>query len=75
MKTGVTLPSDDVEFLDGSARQLDLDSRPAALHRATAVLRAAELEAAYEHAWDEQVTSCETHAWGARPLTDSPIDR
>lgn len=63
MKISVSLPGEDVEFLDAYARQRDLDSRSAALHRAIRLLRAAELGTAYEHAWDEWTASGEADAW------------
>jgi len=53
MKVSVSLPAEDVEFLDSYARDKGLDSRSAALHGAVRLLRAAELGAAYEGAWDE----------------------
>lgn len=53
MKVSVSLPGEDVEFLDEYAREQGLESRSAALHRAVRLLRANELGAAYESAWDE----------------------
>ena len=53
MKVSVSLPAEDVEFLDSYARDNGLDSRSAALHGAVRLLRAAELGEAYEGAWDE----------------------
>lgn len=53
MKLSVSIPDDDVRFLDDYAREQGLDSRSAALHRAVRLLRTAELGAAYESAWDE----------------------
>jgi Arc/MetJ-type ribon-helix-helix transcriptional regulator len=58
MKVSVSLPGEDVEFLDEYARQQGLESRSAAVHRAIRLLRAAELGADYEGAWEE---------WGAGP--------
>lgn len=74
MKISVSLPSDDVEFLDAYARQRDLDSRSAALHRAVRLLHAAELGTAYEHAWDEWAATGEADLW--EPLaSDGLVDR
>jgi len=47
MKLSVSIPDDDVRFLDDYAREQGLDSRSAALHRAVRLLRTAELAAAY----------------------------
>ncbi len=53
MKVSVSIPDDDVRFLDDYAREQGLDSRSAAVHRAVRLLRTAELAAAYESAWGE----------------------
>ena len=53
MKVSVSIPDEDVAFLDAYAREQGLDSRSAAVHRAVRLLRTAELGAAYESAWDE----------------------
>lgn len=63
MKVSVSLPNDDVEFLDEYAREQGLDSRSAALHRAVRLLRAAELPNAYEAAWDEWAAAGEAERW------------
>ena len=51
----VSLPDEDVTFLDHYARRRGVNSRSAALHEAVKLLRAAELEADYADAWDEWV--------------------
>ena len=53
MKVSVSLPGEDVEFLDAYARERGLESRSAALHKAVRLLRASELATAYEGAWDQ----------------------
>jgi Arc/MetJ-type ribon-helix-helix transcriptional regulator len=56
MKVSVSLPEDDVEFLDAYAESQGLASRSAALHRAVRLLRGAELGPAYDDAfasWEE----------------------
>jgi Arc/MetJ-type ribon-helix-helix transcriptional regulator len=56
MKVSVSLPDDDVEFLDQYAAAQGLRSRSAVLHRAVRLLRGAELAPAYEDAfvaWEE----------------------
>ena len=63
MKVSVSLPGEDVEFLDAYAQEQGLDSRSAALHRAVRLLRASELGVAYEAAWDEWATSGEAERW------------
>ena len=63
MKISVSLPGDDVEFLDAYAEQQGLDSRSAAVHQAVRHLRTAELAAAYEGAWDEWANDPDSQAW------------
>lgn len=56
MKVSVSLPDEDVEFLDSYARAQGLRSRSAVLHKAVRLLRGAELVPAYEEAfasWEE----------------------
>ena len=50
MKVSVSLPDDDVQFLDEYARRHDR-SRSAAVHEAIATLRDGTLADAYEQAW------------------------
>jgi Arc/MetJ-type ribon-helix-helix transcriptional regulator len=63
MRFSITLPDDDVAFLDAFARAKGLGSRSAALQRAVSLLRAAELGAAYGQAWSEWDDSDEAAAW------------
>ena len=53
MKISMSLPEEDVAFLDAYAAQKGLPSRSAALHKAVRLLRATGLGAAYEGAWAE----------------------
>jgi Arc/MetJ-type ribon-helix-helix transcriptional regulator len=53
MKLSVSLPAEDVGFLDDYAKEQGLGSRSAAVQRAVRQLRAAELGADYESAWEE----------------------
>jgi Arc/MetJ-type ribon-helix-helix transcriptional regulator len=62
MKVSVSLPDDDVEFLDAYARAQGVESRSAVLHRAVRLLRATELTGAYEDAWAEW-TSSDDDGW------------
>ena len=57
MKLSVSLPDEDVEFLDAYAAAQGVESRSAVLHRAVRLLRAAELTDAYQDAWDEWASS------------------
>ena len=63
MKVSVSLPGEDVQFLDEYAREQGLESRSAALLRAVRMLRAAGLGDAYEAAWDEWTNRGEATAW------------
>ncbi|SFP69323.1 Ribbon-helix-helix protein, copG family [Amycolatopsis arida] len=53
MKLSVSLPEDDVEFVDEFARRHASASRSAVIHQAITLLRNATLENAYAAAWDE----------------------
>lgn len=63
MKVSVSLPDDDIQFLDDYADRTGLGSRSAALHTAVRLLRASELGAAYEQAWDEWAESEDAALW------------
>ena len=63
MKLSVSLPVDDVEFLDAYASDRLLPSRSAALQEAVGALRTASLPAAYAEAWDD--TENDVAAWDA----------
>ena len=65
MKVSVSLPGEDVEFLDLYAKEQGLDSRSAALRRAVRLLRASELAASYESAWKEWGALGSAAAWDA----------
>jgi len=53
MKISMSLPSEDLTFLDAYVAENGLPSRSAALHRAVRLLRASGLGVAYEAAWSE----------------------
>ena len=63
MKVSVSLPDDDVAFLDHYAHQEGIQSRSAALQRAVRLLRSATLSSAYEDAWNEWAASGEATLW------------
>ena len=53
MKVSVSLPEEDVKFLDAYVDSQGFASRSAVVHKAVRLLRAAELGAAYEDAFGE----------------------
>jgi Arc/MetJ-type ribon-helix-helix transcriptional regulator len=61
----VSLPDEDIEFLDTYVRDHGTGSRSAALHEAVGLLRAAQLAGAYEDAWASWDSSGEAEAWDA----------
>ena len=63
MKVSVSLPDDDVNFLDSYAESRGISSRSAVLHKAVRLLRASELGAAYEDAWDSWSATDESTLW------------
>jgi hypothetical protein len=63
MRVSVSLPSEDVEYLDAYAHEQHLGSRSAPHHKAVRLLRGAELGADYESAWEEWKTAGEAEAW------------
>jgi Arc/MetJ-type ribon-helix-helix transcriptional regulator len=65
MKLSVSLPDEDVEFLDQYTADHGMSSRSAAVHQAVRLLRAAGLGAAYEDAWSDWTTSEEGELWEA----------
>jgi Arc/MetJ-type ribon-helix-helix transcriptional regulator len=71
MKVSVSLPDDDVAFLDRYADEHREGSRSAALQRAIRLLRASELQDAYRDAWREWSESGDADDWVA--LTDEGL--
>ncbi len=63
MKVSVSLPGDDIEFLDSYAQAQGGQSRSAVVHKAVGLLRAAQLADAYEEAWDSWASSDDAMAW------------
>lgn len=53
MKLSVSLPEEDVQFLDAYAAVEGFSSRSAALHSAVRLLRATQLGPAYEEAFSD----------------------
>lgn len=65
MKVSVSLPEDDVEFLDSYAQAQGIESRSAVLRKAVGLLRATQLGDAYEEAWASWAASDDAGAWEA----------
>lgn len=63
MKVSVSLPDEDVEFLDSYAQSQGLGSRSAVLHKAVRLLRGAELAPAYEDAFASWEDSEDATYW------------
>ena len=63
MKVSVSLPAEDVDFLDEYARSQGYDSRSAVLHKAVRLLRSSELGGDYEDAWAEWTAAGDARAW------------
>jgi len=63
MKISVSLPDDDIEFLDEYARTQGYASRSAVVHTAVRILRASKLGDAYADAWQEWEESGNAEVW------------
>jgi Arc/MetJ-type ribon-helix-helix transcriptional regulator len=63
MKVSVSLPDEDVEFLDQYATAQGYQSRSAVVHKAVRLLRAIELGDAYSDAWSEWADVGEASIW------------
>lgn len=75
MKVSVSLPDEDVAFVDRYVQRTGESSRSSAIQRAIALLRAAELEEDYASAFDEWAESAEEAAWeraAGDGLADAP---
>lgn len=76
MKVSISLPQEDVEFLDAYAAAEGFASRSAVLHRAVRLLRATELGPAYEEAflnWEQSGAAGEWDLTAADGLrSDAP---
>ncbi len=65
MKVSVSLPDDDIEFLDGYAATHGIDSRSAVLHKAIRLLRTGGLSDDYAEAWAEWESTGDAGVWSA----------
>ncbi|MFE1767864.1 ribbon-helix-helix domain-containing protein [Streptomyces angustmyceticus] len=63
MKISVSLPQEDVAFVDEYAARTAGESRSAVIHAAIELLRAAQLEAEYTEAFAEWDTSEDAALW------------
>jgi Arc/MetJ-type ribon-helix-helix transcriptional regulator len=63
MKVSVSLPAEEVAYLDAYAQEHDIQSRSAVVHKAVTLLRSNQLEAAYEDAWHSWDSSEDDAAW------------
>jgi Arc/MetJ-type ribon-helix-helix transcriptional regulator len=63
VKVSVSLPDEDVEFLDEYAASQGIGSRSAAVHKAVRLLRSSELGPAYEDAWADWSASADSGLW------------
>ena len=59
----MSLPDEDIEFLDAYARSIGARSRSAVLQRAVRLLRATELGPAYAQAWQEWEAGGDSEVW------------
>ena len=70
MKVSVSIPDEDVEFLDNYTKNHQIASRSAALHRAIRLLRASELTNAYAAAFTEWAHDPANDAWDTATADD-----
>ncbi|GAA3175627.1 MULTISPECIES: ribbon-helix-helix domain-containing protein [Streptomyces] len=63
MKISVSLPQEDVAFVDEFASRTEAESRSAVIHAAIELLRAAELESQYAEAFEEWDASEDAKLW------------
>jgi Arc/MetJ-type ribon-helix-helix transcriptional regulator len=63
MKVSVSLPDEDIEFLDAYADSQGFGSRSAVVHKAVRLLRSSELGPAYEEAWNDWYSQGEEDVW------------
>jgi Arc/MetJ-type ribon-helix-helix transcriptional regulator len=63
MKISVSLPEDDVRFIDEYGAQANVPTRSAVIHEAVTMLRSSSMEAAYTAAWDEWAGSEDAAYW------------
>lgn len=72
MKVSISLPDEDLEFLDEYSRAVGYTSRSAAVHAAVRLLRSATLGDAYADAWAEWSASDDADLWD-RTVSDGLV--
>ena len=75
MKVSVSLPDEDLAYIDEYVGRTGAPSRSSVLHRAVALLRMSELEGAYESAWEEWQSADIRQLWDLTVgdgLSDAP---
>jgi Arc/MetJ-type ribon-helix-helix transcriptional regulator len=75
MKVSVSLPAEDVAYIDEYAQRVGAQSRSSVLHEAVALLRMSELESAYAEAFREWHESADRDLWDntvSDGLADAP---
>lgn len=65
MKVSVSLPEEDIAFLDEYAGRAGLASRSAAVHTAIRTLRASAMSESYEQAWTDWESGGDAGLWDA----------
>jgi Arc/MetJ-type ribon-helix-helix transcriptional regulator len=63
VKVSVSLPDEDIEFLDSYALEQGIGSRSAVVHKAVRLLRAVELSDDYQQAWSDWSDSGDDVVW------------
>jgi len=63
MKVSVSLPREDVDFLDEYARAIGFESRSAVVQKAVRLLRVTALGPSYSKAWEEWESEGDAEAW------------
>lgn len=63
MKVSISLPDDDLAFLDEYAARQRNTSRSSVIHEAISLLRSSAMEDAYAAAWDEWDESEDADLW------------
>ncbi len=74
MKLSVSIPDDDIEFIDRYVNEHGLESRSGVIQRAVSLLRANELGDFYAAAWQEWTDAGED-AWDATVADGLGSDR
>ncbi|MGI8648619.1 MAG: antitoxin [Acidimicrobiales bacterium] len=63
MKISVSLPTEDITFVDVYGGQRDIPSRSSVIHHAIGLLRTVSMEDAYASAWEEWTAGEDAALW------------